>query len=326
MKQYQFEQCHEALWQQLEADLDKHEKWFKSGKLAQPVHIDFPKQYREVCHHLALAKDRHYTPYLIERLNSLVLRGHQQLYSSRGHFLSELMQFVGRDFPCLVRQEYRFVWMGIILLFGFMLLVTLLTIWRPEFVYYVLSPEQVLQMEWMYDPQAERLGSERNAEGSFAMFAFYIWNNIGIGFKTFASGIFFGIGSIVPLVFNGVFFGVVTGHLINIGYTVTFFSFVAGHSALELTAIALSGGAGLKLGFSLLAPQRYSRLQALKRAAAVSVRLMYGAGGMLLLAAFVEAFWSSLNLLDPLLKYGVGVFLWGVVIAYFSLVGRHHAS
>jgi hypothetical protein len=47
---------------------------------------------------------------------------------------------------------------------------------------------------------------------------------------------------------------------------------------------------------------------------------------MLTIAAFIEAFWSSNNILMPWQKYLVGGFLWTLVIAYFVFSGRHLRS
>nr|WP_241086131.1 stage II sporulation protein M [Candidatus Vondammii sp. HM_W22] len=57
----------------------------------------------------------------------------------------------------------------------------------------------------MYDPANRKLGraSERSSEIDFVMFGFYISNNIGVGFRTFAGGISFGLGSVLFLLFNG---------------------------------------------------------------------------------------------------------------------------
>jgi len=153
-------------------------------------------------------------------------------------------------------------------------------------------------------------------------FGVYIWNNIKIAFQTFAGGLLFGVGSLFFLLFNGFFLGAVAGHLTHTGYFVPFYSFVAGHSALELTAIALSGAAGLKLGGALIAPGQLSRKQALVVAARGATGIIYGAAGMLLLAAFVEAFWSPLTEFPPAIKYGVGIALWALLGAYLFFLGR----
>jgi len=178
----------------------------------------------------------------------------------------------------------------------------------------------------MYDPGAERLGRERQADTDLAMFGFYIQNNIGIGFKAIASGLTLGIGTIIVLIYNGISIGTVAGHLTALEFTDPFYSFVIGHSSFELTAIALSGAAGLKLGFSLLAPGHLSRLDSLHQAAKEAVQYVYGIAFMLLIAAFVEAFWSSKTTLPLEVKYSVGTVLGFVVIGYFLLLGRERGS
>ena len=92
--------------------------------------------------------------------------------------------------------------------------------------------------------------------------------------------------------------------------------------ALELTAIVLAGGAGLRVGHSLLSPGRLTRTQALVVAARQSVIIMYGALGMLLIAAAVEAFWSSQTWIPPLMKYSVAAVCWISVLSYLTLQGR----
>src|SRR5690606_3247994 len=106
----------------------------------------------------------------------------------------------------------------------------------------------------------------------------------------------------------------------------TFFTFVIGHGSFELTAIVIAGAAGLKLGYNLLNPGNRSRLDALKQAGKVAIRLIYGVIIMLVIAAFIEAFWSSNNILLPWQKYLAGTALWLVVIAYLTLSGRDARS
>ena len=154
------------------------------------------------------------------------------------------------------------------------------------------------------------------------MFGYYIMNNIGIAFQTFASGLLFGLGSLFFLLFNGLLIGAVSGHLSQIGYGEPFWSFVIGHGAFELTAITLAGAAGLQLGWALIAPGRHARSEALRLAAAQAVKLVAGVVIMLLIAAFVEAYWSSMTLASSSLKYWVGAALWLLVAIYFLAVGR----
>src|SRR6185436_4182245 len=138
-------------------------------------------------------------------------------------------------------------------------------------------------------------------------------------------GLFAGLGSLFFLVYNGAFTGALAGYLTERGMAPTFYSFVATHSAFELTAIVLSGAAGLRIGHALLAPGRLTRRQALVQATQESAVLLYGIVALLLVAAAVEAFWSSARWLAPSIKYGVAVVCWAAVFAYFILQGRRAA-
>ena len=117
------------------------------------------------------------------------------------------------------------------------------------------------------------------------MFGHYIRNNIGVAFQCFAGGLFAGLGSIFFLAFNGAFGGAIAGYLTGRGLGSTFYSFIVTHAAFELTAIVLAGAAGLRIGHSLMAPGRQTRVQSLIFASRQSVVLLYGVFAMLVVAA-----------------------------------------
>ena len=195
----------------------------------------------------------------------------------------------------------------------------------PDFALYFASPEQLSQYEEMYKPDNARLG-QRDSDSNVMMFAFYIWHNVKIGIQTFATGLAFGLGSIFYLLFNGLIIGAIAGYLTSAGLGGTFWPFVAGHSSMELTAIVLSGAAGLKLGSALVAPGNRTRKAALVEAARPAIRIMYGAALMFMLAAFIEGFWSPLKTFAPSIKYATGLLLWVAVISYFSFGGRQRGT
>ena len=145
----------------------------------------------------------------------------------------------------------------------------------------------------MYSPTADSIGRTRTATTDWMMFGFYIRNNIGVAFQCFAGGLFAGLGALFFLAYNGAFAGALAGYLTERGLSSTFYSFVATHSAFELTAIVLAGAAGLRMGHALLAPGRLTRLQSLVEATRDSAVVLYGVTAMLFVAAAVEAFWSS---------------------------------
>jgi uncharacterized membrane protein SpoIIM required for sporulation len=284
-----------------------------------------PARYRRLCLSLALAADRQYSPALVDRLNELALRGHHALYQNRRRQTQRVVEFLLAGFPALVRREWRLAAAAAALFFGpFLGLIALLQFF-PEFVHYLLAPEQLASVNEMYDPASKRLGM-READTNVAMFGFYIWNNVQIGFQTFAGGLVYGVGSIWFLASNGLVLGAVSGYLTEIGYTRSFWSFVAGHSSFELLAIVLSGAAGLRLGLALIAPGNLSRKSALVAAAKPAVRIMYGAAFMFFIAAFIEAFWSPLTEVPFGVKIAAGLAGWVLLAAYFAFAGRAHAA
>lgn len=286
---------------------------------------DFPHQYRRLCQHLALAQERGYSSYLVDPLQQLALRGHQQLYRHRSQLAANALSFVLADFPRLVREQWRFVMIASLLFFGSLVGIALLVYLFPDLIYSIVSPQQVAEMQGMYDPDASRLGraAERASSEDWMMFGYYVMHNIGIAFQTFAAGLLFGLGSVFFLIFNGLVIGAVSGHLTEIGYGQTFWSFVIGHGAFELTAIVLAGAAGLQLGWALIAPGQLTRGESLRLAARKSVRMLCGVMLFLLIAAFIEAYWSSTTVITPWIKYLVGAVLWLLVGTYLGFAGRN---
>jgi uncharacterized membrane protein SpoIIM required for sporulation len=158
------------------------------------------------------------------------------------------------------------------------------------------------------------------------MFGHYIMNNISIGLRTFASGLLAGIGTVLVLLFNGITIGAVAGHLQQVGFGDPFWRFVVGHAPFELTAIVIAGGAGLQLGLRLLAPGRKRRIDALVEGGVIGARLCLGVAFMLLVAAFIEAFWSSTAAVPAWGKFSVSGVLWALVIFWLWRGGRGAAD
>src|SRR5690606_25559730 len=144
-----------------------------------------------------------------------------------------------------------FIWLATVLFVLPFIAIGLLCYLDPDFIYTVMDWQQVRGMESMYDPAARVLGREREADTDLLMFGHYIQNNIGIAFREFAGGLFVGLFTVFVLIFNGMIIGAVAGHLTQLGYVSTFWPFVIGHGAFELTAIVLAGAAGLKIGMAL---------------------------------------------------------------------------
>lgn len=326
MKQAQFEQAHDGEWEVLERTLTALE----SGR-AEDVRQrlpDFAADYRRLVRHHALAVERGYSLGLVERLQALLRRSHHQLYRRRARSAGRVLHFVWIGFPSALRTQARYFWIATLLFYVPALSMGLWSYNDPLAIHSVLPSEQVAMLEFMYDPDNAQVGrdADRLSSTDFEMLGFYVWNNTAIGFRSFASGLLFGLGSVFVTTFNGIVIGAAAGHVSGLGFHAVFWPFVAGHSAFELTAICISAGAGLMLGAALLVPGRLRRIDALRLAARRAVPLIVGAAMFFFAAALVEAFWSPSDA-PVVLKFVVSAMLWSFVIAYLSLSGRgRHAA
>ena len=320
MTPQEFTRRHEPDWTRFRQLLDKD----KSAPQA-----DFPRLYREVCTHLALARDRHYPLALVDRLNLLALEGQQRLYRHQGGLWLAALNFIARDFPVLLRQHARLFWLAAAFFYVPMAFFTVAVYWHPALAFSAMPPDQLHSFEQMYAPGQKLIGDHvRGGDTNLLMFGFYVMHNTGIGFETFAGGIFAGVGSLFTVFTNGVDIGVVSGYITQRGYGQNFWSFVVTHSAFELNAIVISGMAGVMLGLALVAPGQQTRRDALISRGRDAVRLVYGAAGMFFLAAMIEGFWSSSTSIAPEVKYGVAACAWLGVVLYFVFAGRggQHAA
>lgn len=290
---------------------------------AVPVDLDdstLPQRYRRLCQQLALARQRGYSPQLVARLQQLMQAGHIVLYRKPRVRLRRVAGFLFADFPQLVRDQAAVMWVALALFAVPLVGSFLVTLWFPNAIHLVMDPFQVEHMERMYEPGKAHLG--RTSGDDWQMFGYYIMNNISIGLRTFASGLLAGVGTLLILLFNGVVIGAAAGHLQQIGHGAPFWQFVVGHGSFELTAIVIAGGAGLQLGMRLLAPGRMRRVDALVEGGRIGARLCLGVAAMLLIAAFIEAFWSSIASIPAWGKFSVAAVLWTVVLLWLWRGGR----
>ena len=316
MTQQIFVSRREKFWKEFEAAVRGGNKNLKARAAW------FPQGYRELTQDLNTARAHGFDPSIIERLNSLVLEGNQILYSRRSWSLKALADFVLRVFPRAVRSQWRSLGAALLIFYGLGVFFGFLCFRYPSMVYQLIGEDAISGLEHMYDPESYNFLKPRDVSSDADMFGFYIYNNISIAFRTFAGGILAGIGSFVILCFNGAFLGAAAGHIINAGFGETFFPFIIGHSSFELTAIVLSAQAGLILGYRLFVTGGLSRTASLKSAGKTALPIIAGAALMLVVAASIEAFWSSRHGLAPALRYGAGTAGWVFVILYFVFAGR----
>lgn len=330
MTPLQFEQRWRSDWDELAALLDaatgvrapSGEGRFAEPKANPSIEAErLAALYRRVCEHLALARARSYPAHLIAQLDALTHRAYQVIYARRDFGFARLRRLLMVEVPRQVRAQRAYVALAALVFFGPLVVLGVLTWFTPSLALSVVGADDLQQMDFMYG-EADSIGRARHADTDWMMFGFYIFNNIRIAFQCFAGGLFAGLGSLFFLGYNGLHIGVIAGYLTQRGLGEVFWSFVATHSSFELVAIVLSGAAGLRLGHALLAPGRRTRLEALKVAAREAIVIVYGVIALLVLAAAIEAFWSSARWVPVGVKYATGVAGWVLVLAWLLGAGR----
>lgn len=319
MRQEDFEKKYKGLWEEYDRIISALEQ--KDGDRFDPC--SFPPLYRKLCHHYAVALSRQYSPALVTTLHGRIMAGHQKIYKKRSFHMAAVARFFSTTFPVTFRVHIAYFLLALALFAIPFAGTGVSTYVNPDMIYAIMNEDQVANFEYMYDPENRKLGRTREFQDdrTVMMFGHYIKNNISIGFRTFATGILAGIGTVFSLVYNGVVLGGVSGHVTRLGFTETFWPFVSGHGAFELTAIIICGMAGLILARPIIAPGNLTRGDALRATAPKALTLVLGAAAMLFIAAIIEAFWSPSAAAIPA-KYTAAAIFWALVILYLAFAGR----
>ena len=314
LTQDEFVAARKPAWDELDALLAKKRVLYQ----LPPASISRAASlYREICSDLMRARGAGYSSDVVDVLDSLAARACAALYSAPPYRLGALWELIAVGFPQAVRRNARFVALACALFVLPGLLGFAGASRSRAFAVQIMSESMVAQMEKSYSEMGH--GREDGADAMMA--SFYVYNNVGIAFRCFATGILFGLGSIFFLVYNGLVVGVVAGAVVAAGHGKNLFTFMAGHGAFELTAIVLSGAAGIAMGYALVVTGPRTRWASLRAKSGDLFRMIMGAALMLLVAAFIEGFWSPSSVL-PRVKWGVAGALYLLVIGYLGFAGR----
>jgi uncharacterized membrane protein SpoIIM required for sporulation len=142
-------------------------------------------------------------------------------------------------------------------------------------------------------------------------------NNIRVTLVAFAGGLTLGLATIAVVAYNGVLVGALAGLTLDNGNFSTFVRYVAPHGLLELSCIAVSACAGLRIAWSVIDPGPLSRLDSLRATSRDAVVLVLGTAVWLVLAGLTEGFLTPRGVgLGTALAVGVSLFglYWSLVI------------
>ncbi|HWZ87729.1 MAG TPA: stage II sporulation protein M [Polyangiaceae bacterium] len=310
-----FVRAHSPSWEELERLLMTHARL---SELRPPDISRAAALYRSLCADLMHARRIGCPPDVIGYLDALTARGHSALYSSRSRALAAVRGLLLRRFPRAFRKHWPLMAASAALFLLPLAVGWLSTLASPQFAGKVLPPEQLEQLARAY---AAGFSGGREAHIDAEMTGFYVDNNIGIAFRCFATGVLLGLGSIFFLLYNGLAIGATFGYVMHAGAGANILTFGCGHAPFELIAIMIAGGAGLRLGFAVIATEGLTRVGSLRKHAPDLVALVAGVAVMLAIAALIEGFWSPSGVPAPI-KYAFSALGFSLIVGFLGFAGR----
>ena len=126
---------------------------------------------------------------------------------------------------------------------------------------------------------------------------------------------------VVVLWINMANVGAIAGFMISAGRADVFYGLLLPHGMLELTIIFVAAGAGLRLGWSWIAPGPRTRSSALATEGRAVGAIALGLGVWLLVSGLVEGFVTP-SRLSAFERLAIGTAVWLAFLTYIFTLGR----
>lgn len=270
--------------------------------------------YQRAATHLSVVRSSSPDAVVSARLSTTVARARGAVTGGHEPLWREFSRLVSVSFPAAV---YRARWWALGSAAGSLGVAGLLGFWvaaTPAAQAAIGSKAQIRQL---VDNDFQSYYSEHAASG----FAAQVWtNNAWVAALCFALGIT-GIGVVVVLAQNAVNLGLVGGVMAANGRLELFFGLITPHGLLELTAVFVAAGSGLKVFWAWIDPGPRPRGQAVAEEGRAMVTVAIGLIGVLLVSGLVEAFVTP-SPLPTWLRIGIGVLVWSAFLGYVVRFGR----
>ena len=296
-------------WDELEAAIKR--AGVRPERLGSDGVLRLGSLYRAAAADLALVRRRWPGDPLQRRLEVLVGRARHLVYD-RASRRDSLAGFLGSKYWQRVAERPVLLVIAAALLFVPMVLAWVWAAVDPEAAAGVVPD----LFGGAVDPPEGDLGMPVVQQAASATTIFT--NNIRVTFLGFAGGIAAGLGTAFVDVFNGITIGAIGGLAADGGAAERFFVLVTPHGVLELSCIVVASAAGLRMGWSLVAPGPLPRGDALRNAAREGAEIVLGTMPWLIVAGLVEGFVTPTYVgLVPALALGgaLGAAYWVLVFA-----------
>ena len=297
-----------------------HEQWARLDALSKRRRLSGAEAdelldlYERVSTHLSQVRSTAPDPALVRHLSMLLTRARLSLAGRHASTWSGLLTFFRSTFPAGLYDLRRWWVSTLVASVVLMALVTVWTLAHPELYTSQLSAEQI------------RAYVDTDFAGYYTEFAHHefateVWvNNAWVAAQCIAFGAL-GLPVLYVLWQNVVNVGIVAALMVSHDRASLFFGLILPHGLLELTAVFVAGGAGLRLFWSWVDPGPLSRSESFARTGRKVVGIALGLVVVLLVSGVIEGFVTPSGL-PTAARIAIGLVAWGAFLVYVFVVGR----
>jgi uncharacterized membrane protein SpoIIM required for sporulation len=306
---------HEPEWTRLERLVRRAHR---ASRLTGTEVDELVTLYQRTATHLSLVQTRSPDPVLVARLSRLVSAARSAIAGAHTPAWKQLLRFFTVTFPVACYRTRRW-WVptavvSLAVAFGLGLWVAT----NPD-VQRALLPSDDVQA--LVNHQFADYYSAHPAQN----FAAQVWtNNVWVSAEVLVGGLGFGVFTLIALLENSVNVGVIGGYMVAGGKAGLFFGLISPHGILELTAVFVAAGAGLRLGWTMIDPGPRRRADALAEEGRSTMIIALGLVVVLGVSGAIEGFVTPSGL-PTWARVGIGLVAESAFIAYVWVVGRRAA-
>ncbi|GAA2455345.1 stage II sporulation protein M [Streptomyces macrosporus] len=305
-----FVTAHRAEWDRLE-ELLRRRRRLTGAEADELVAL-----YQRTSTHLSLVQSSAPDPALTGRLTSLVARARSAVTGARRSTWKDMGRFFTVGFPAAVYRA-RHWWIPTALLST--LVAAVIGWWigvHPEVQAAIAAPEELRELT-RPGGQYETYYSSHPA----ASFAAQVWtNNAQAAAICLIFGAFLGIPVLWVLFQNMLNIGIGIGLMASAGRLDTFLGLILPHGLLELTAVFVAAGTGLRLGWTVVDPGPRSRRAALAEEGRAAIGMALGLAAVLFVSGVVEGFVTPSGL-PTWARIAIGVVVELAFLVYVYVLG-----
>lgn len=278
---------------------------------------EMAQEFTELVNDLGYARTYYPQSKVTQYLNGLASKIYLGIYKNKREDRSRLITFWTTELPLVVSNHHKALLYSFLIFTVFALMAAFSAAQDQTFVRGILGDAYV-EMTESNIAKGDPFGVYKSTD-RLTMFFTIALNNIKVAFMVFLGGIFASIGTIWLLFENGMMLGSFQTFFFmkNLGWQSVLVVWI--HGTLEISAIIISGGAGLILGNSILFPKTHKRIDSLKRGARDGMKLMIGLVPVFIAAAFLEGFITRYSSMPKAISIAILISSLAFIIWYFII-------